>query len=85
MAQTSFKVSPQLNACHKLFIDNFVSQMEIKLKYQLEEIGRKEKKEHIYGDKEIILNECWKRHVLNVIGDREMEKRKNRKLEEKEN
>jgi len=44
MIGTNAKFSPQLNAYHKIFVNNFVSQMERKLKVNFEE-RRKEKKE----------------------------------------
>jgi len=52
MASTNAKVTPQFNACHKLLINDFVSQMERKSKDNFEERRRKEKKEQRYKDKE---------------------------------
>ena len=56
MASTNAKVTPLFNACHKFFINDFVSQMERKTKDNLEK-RRKEKKEQRYKDKERMFDE----------------------------
>lgn len=60
MTNTSSKSVHQLSNYHKLFVDEFVSHMERKLKENFEERKMKEKEELRYRDKEKEFDEYWK-------------------------
>jgi len=55
MAGTNAKVTPQFNASHKLFIDDFVSQIERKFKDNFEK-GRKRKSKNIKIKRECLMS-----------------------------